>query len=167
MLLEHRLRAEGNVGEIKVIKEYGHLPKVTCYVSQLNQVFMNLLNNAIDALQTQSSPRILTIRTETRHKTPEDLLPQATSCFPKASHLLPDSVVIRITDNGPGMSEAIQKNIFDPFFTTKPVGTGTGLGLSISYQIVVEIHKGQLSCVSVPGQGTELIVEIPVISSLP
>jgi signal transduction histidine kinase len=80
---------------------------------------------------------------------------------------LPDSVIIRIIDNGPGISKAIQKNIFDPFFTTKPVGTGTGLGLSISYQIVVEIHKGQLSCVSVPGQGTELIVEIPVISSLP
>jgi len=167
MLLEHRLRAAGNVSEIKVIKEYGHLPKVTCYVSQLNQVFMNLLNNAIDALQTQSSPRILTIRTEIKHKTPEKLLPQATSCFPTASHLLPDSVIIRIIDNGPGISKAIQKNIFDPFFTTKPVGTGTGLGLSISYQIVVEIHKGQLSCVSVPGQGTELIVEIPVISSLP
>jgi signal transduction histidine kinase len=71
-------------------------------------------------------------------------------------------VVIRIADNGPGMSEDVQKKIFDPFFTTKAVGSGTGLGLSISYQIVVEKHQGQISCISAPGQGTQLIVEIPI-----
>ncbi len=76
---------------------------------------------------------------------------------------MPQFVIIRIADNGPGMSEDVQKQIFDPFFTTKPVGSGTGLGLSISYQIVVEKHQGQLSCISTLGRGTEFIVEIPII----
>ena len=164
LILQHRLRPVGNYPEIEVIKEYGQLPKVTCYASQLNQVFMNLLSNAIDTLETQCSPRLITIRTsvgtgdwrqgelgtgEESSSTPYSLLPTP-------------SIVIQITDNGFGMSEDVQKKIFDPFFTTKPVGSGTGLGLSISYQIVVEKHKGKLRCISAPGQGTEFIVEIPV-----
>jgi two-component system, NtrC family, sensor kinase len=143
---------------IEVIKDYGQLPLVTCYASQLNQVFMHLIDNAIDALETCPPPRLITISTSfvphplTKFKIPHE----------RESTSNPQSVMIRITDNGPGMSEDIKQKIFDPFFTTKPVGTGTGLGLFVSYQIVVEKHGGQLSCVSTPGQGTEFIVEIPV-----
>jgi PAS domain S-box-containing protein len=183
LILQHRLRAEGAIvkgslpfGEaghdsglrpkIEVIKDYGQLPKVTCYASQLNQVFMNLLDNAIDALETQPPPRVITIRTEmgSRDRSEgEEAVGNAEESSPTPYSLLPHpSVVIRIADNGFGMSEEIQKQMFDPFFTTKPVGTGTGLGLAISHQIVVEKHKGQISCVSTPGQGTEVIVEIPV-----
>jgi PAS domain S-box-containing protein len=158
LILQHRLRAEGNRSEIQVIKHYNQLPKVTCYASQLNQVFMNLLSNAIDALENQPAPRVITISTSIGTRNWEDSeLPS-----PQFPILNPQYVVIRIADNGSGMSEDVEKKIFDPFFTTKTVGSGTGLGLSISYQIVVERHKGQISCISIPGQGTELIVEIPV-----
>ncbi len=143
MLWQNRLRAEGNRPEITVIKNYGMLPKVKCYASQLNQVFMSLLDNAIDALSNQTGLRLITINT---------------SIITKESPV----VVIRIADNGVGMSEEVRQKMFDPFFTTKPVGSGTGLGLAISHQIVVEQHFGQISCDSTPRKGTELIVEIPV-----
>ncbi|HBB34653.1 MAG TPA: hybrid sensor histidine kinase/response regulator [Cyanobacteria bacterium UBA9273] len=155
LLLQHRLKADGDRPEIQVIKEYGQLSPVICDGSQLNQVFMNLLSNAIDALESQPAPRIITIRTEIENR--EWGMGNGSELSPALS------LVIRIADNGPGMSEAVQQKIFDPFFTTKPVGSGTGLGLAISYQIVVENHKGQLQCVSALGKGTELIVEIPVI----
>ncbi len=185
LILQHRLRAVGSRPSIEVVKHYGQLPQISCYASQLNQVFMNLLNNAIDALQNQPSPRVITIHTEVRtgelgtekaghgdtgvqgHEDVSTKLP-ASSHLPVLASSFPSPipnpqfVVIRIADNGSGMSEAVRQKIFDPFFTTKPVGSGMGLGLSISYQIVVEKHGGQLSCVSAPGQGTELIVEIPV-----
>jgi PAS domain S-box-containing protein len=151
LILQHRLRAEGNRPEIKVIKDYSQLPLVDCYASQLNQVFMNLLDNAIDALEHQPEPRVITISTSIL--TQESQKPNS------------KFAVIRITDNGIGMSEEVHQQIFDPFFTTKPVGSGTGLGLAISHQIVVEKHKGHISCVSIPGQKTELIVEIPVSCS--
>ena len=163
LILQHRLRVMEPTGEIKVIKDYGQLPKVICYPSQLNQVFMNLLNNAIDALENQPDPRVITISTsvEIRQLETEDSSILHHQSFPS---LPPNSqfVGIRIVDNGPGMPENVQKKIFDPFFTTKPVGSGTGLGLSTSYQIVVEKHQGQIRCISTLGQGTELIVEIPV-----
>ena len=177
-ILQHRLRAVGvrEAGcdrvlrqEIKVIKNYGQLPLVTCYASQLNQVFMNLIDNAIDALDNQPEPRVITISTEMG--TGEWEVGDSSPCPPRNGEesspnpesLLPTpSVVIRIADNGPGMSEEVRQQMFDPFFSTKPVGSGTGLGLAISHQIVVEKHKGQISCVSAPRQGTELIVEIPV-----
>jgi signal transduction histidine kinase len=202
LILQHRLKAVGNAAGIEVIKDYGQLPKVTCYASQLNQVFMNLLSNAIDALETQPAPRVITIRTSVvtgewgvgsgdwrqgrqkggfvqnagkqSHLSPPSPNPQSlrtglrpatlTSRFAntKAPVANPRFVVICIADNGPGMSEAVRQKIFDPFFTTKPVGKGTGLGLSISHQIVVEKHKGKITCVSAPEQGTEFIVEIPV-----
>jgi signal transduction histidine kinase len=154
LILEHRLRAEGNGDEIQVIKNYSQLPKVTCYASQLNQVFMNLLNNAIDALEAQSSPRLITIHTETitKKQQPTSNNQQATADF----------VVIQIADNGCGINKEVLHKIFDPFFTTKPVGSGRGLGLFISHQIVVQQHGGQLNCVSSPGEGTEFIVEIPL-----
>ena len=186
LLLQHRLRAEGNRPEIEVIKNYGQLPKVTCYASQLNQVFMNLVSNAIDALESQPAPRRITICTSLSQKsTPyRDRLsvppsgsvlawPDADSGHQhrevvpipntvKSQKEILQYVVIRIADNASGMSQEVQKQIFDPFFTTKPVGSGTGLGLTISYQIVVEKHHGQISCISAPGQGTEFIVEIPI-----
>ena len=168
LILQHRLRAVGADQEIKVIKDYGQLPRVTCYPSQLNQVFMNLLSNAIDALENQPAPRLITIRTlliQTsklcgRASTFGDLLAKP-DAFKHQNEML-QFVVIRIADNGAGMSEEVQQKIFDPFFTTKDVGSGTGLGLSICYQIVVEKHKGRISCISTLGQGTEVIVEIPV-----
>lgn len=147
-LMNNHLRAEGKRPEIKVIKDYANLPEVTCYASQMNQVFMNLLNNAIDALENQAEPRLITISTS-----------MLTKDSPSTNSQV---VVISIADNGPGISKEVQHKIFDPFFTTKPVGSGTGLGLAMAQQIVVEKHGGQISCISTPGQKTELIVEIPV-----
>ena len=161
LLLQHRRRVEGAPLEIQVIKDYGQLPLVTCYASQLNQVFMNLLNNAIDALENQPLPRVITIRTEMSSRKLGVGNGETSSPTPDSRLPIP-SAVIRIADNGSGMSEEVQQNIFDPFFTTKIVGSGIGLGLFISYQIVVEKHLGKISCISAPGQGTEFIVEIPV-----
>jgi signal transduction histidine kinase len=165
LILQHRLKVEGDRTAIQLIKDYNQLPLITCYASQLNQVFLNLLNNAIDAVETKPDPRLITIHTSLIQNSNETQRP---SCW--ASKMPNDSaqtsnhqsVVILITDNGPGMSKEILHKIFDPFFTTKPVGSGTGLGLSISYHIVVEKHRGQLSCISAPGYGTAFIVDIPV-----
>ncbi|MFB8789949.1 MAG: PAS domain S-box protein [Potamolinea sp.] len=151
LILQHRLRAEGHRPAIELIKNYGQLPLITCYASQLNQVFMNILSNGIDALEKQTSSRVITISTTVGTENKKFNFPY---------------VVIRIADNGLGMSEEVLHQIFDPFFTTKPVGSGTGLGLSISYQIVEEKHKGQISCISDPGERTEFIVEIPVSPSV-
>jgi predicted ATPase/signal transduction histidine kinase len=143
LILQSRLKNSSKNTEISVIKEYSKLPLVNCSPSALNQVFMNILNNAIYALQeldVNYKPTI-TIRTEIQE---------------------PKYVSIRIIDNGMGMSESVRNKIFEPFFTTKPVGSGTGLGLSISYSIVVEQHGGELSCISSPGKGTEFVIEIPV-----
>ena len=143
MILYNRLKGKSDTREIQVIKNYGILPKIECYAGQLNQVFMNIISNAIDALEScpnsEWEPKI----TITTMITPEGI------------------VSISIADNGCGMSEAVQKQIFDPFYTTKPVGKGTGLGLAISHQVIVERHRGQLNCLSTPGEGTEFIIEIP------
>jgi PAS domain S-box-containing protein len=180
LLLQHRLRAKSDTPEIEVIKNYGQIPLITCYASQLNQVFMNLLSNAIDALESQAAPRRITICTEvgdgswengdkqgsyekTKRQGDKEAHKMSTPS-PQIQFPMPNSqsVIIRIADNGAGMSEDVQHQIFDPFFTTKPVGSGTGLGLAISYQIVVEKHQGHINCSSTPGQGAEFIVEIPV-----
>ncbi len=153
LLLQHRLKAKAEQPKIEVIREYGDLPLVECYAGQLNQVFMNILGNAIDALE------------EARNTKQEGA--ETTSCPWSAIRICTElrdgnTAVVRIADNGPGMPPQIQQQIFDPFFTTKPVGKGTGLGLSISYQIIVEKHGGQLKCVSTPESGTEFWIEIPV-----
>jgi len=145
LILQNRLKIQSAKHSILVIKEYGNLPLVECYPGQLNQVFMNLLCNAIDALEEVANPNSqITIRTEVSH---------------------PDTITVRIADNGPGISSEVRARLFDPFFTTKPVGKGTGLGLSISYQIVVDKHGGILKCESVPGQGTEFCIHLPVKQS--
>lgn len=148
MILEHQLRLTMTRSAITVIKNYGELPRVTCYVSALNQVFMNLIKNAIDALEEKvENPEAvdpnLTIRIQTLTTTDA-------------------TVKIIIADNGIGINREIISQIFDPFFTTKVVGKGTGLGLFSSYRIIVEKHKGQLTCNSQLGEGTEFVIEIPV-----
>ena len=153
MILQHRLKPSAKSGGITVEKEYSDLPMVECYAGQLNQVFMNILSNAIDALEEQTAPRIITIRTG-----------MGCPLKPDRCEITPSMrcVLIRIQDNGPGMTEAVRKRLFEPFFTTKPAGKGTGLGLSISYRIVVEKHAGAMQCLSEPGQGSEFWIQIPL-----
>lgn len=141
LILQNRLKDKGGQPKIILRKEYGNLPLVECHASQLNQVFMNILSNAIDAVEQQPSPRKITIKTEQ----------------PCAQ-----TVLISISDNGPGIPEKIQQHLFEPFFTTKPIGKGTGLGLSIAHHIVAEKHKGQLKCISHPGEGTKFLISIPI-----
>jgi signal transduction histidine kinase len=152
LILASRLKAkQPGCPDIKVIKEYGNLPEVQCYPGQLNQVFMNILTNAIEAIddynkersleELKNKPGIIQIRTEVNDA---------------------NQVLIRIIDNGPGMTEEVYHRLFDPFFTTKPVGSGTGLGMSISYKIIVEKHGGQLQCFSAPGQGAEFLIYLPI-----
>lgn len=153
MILHNRLKSKGEQSGIEVMTSFGELPKIECYAGPLNQVFMNLLSNAIDALEEQPEPRQIWITTET------DTVISSTG---DAASETMDVVRIRIRDNGQGIPPEHKDHLFDPFFTTKPVGKGTGLGLSISYQIIVERHSGTLTCVSEPGQGAEFIIEIPI-----
>jgi two-component system, NtrC family, sensor kinase len=158
VILQNRLQEANNIGKIEVIKQYSQLPRINCYASQLNQVFMNLLTNAIDALETQPSPRKITISTSVSSESETALHNQDSKFITQNDQF----VVILIADNGCGMTEEVRHQIFDPFFTTKPIGRGIGLGLAISHDIVVEKHRGQISCISAPGQGTELILQIPI-----
>jgi two-component system NtrC family sensor kinase len=134
-----------------VIKQYGDLPLVECYPGQLNQVIMNILTNAIDALEERDEHR----STEAMKESPSTIKIQT-------QRLEADQITIRISDNGPGIPESAQQRIFDPFFTTKAVGKGTGIGMSISHQIITEKHGGQIQCLSQPGQGAEFIIQIPL-----
>lgn len=147
LILQHRFKERSSRPEIKVIKKYILLPKVNCYAGQINQVFMNILNNAIDALDLAKNER--------------RPLYQPTICI-YTEIANSKTVRVKIIDNGSGMTEPIKQKMFDPFFTTKPVGSGTGLGLSISYQIIVNEHAGNLYCNSILGEGTEFIIEIPI-----
>jgi two-component system, NtrC family, sensor kinase len=149
LILRNRLSLS-NSSEVEIIKNYGDLPVIDCYAGQLNQVFMNLISNAIDALEEYNEKRSYE---EMRHN------PSQITITTEAS--ADGSVLVHIADNGPGIPEAVQTRLFDPFFTTKPVGKGTGLGLSISYQIVVEKHHGNLTCISEVGKGTTFRIEIP------
>jgi two-component system NtrC family sensor kinase len=158
VILQHRLKGANNIGEIEVSKYYSKLPKVTCYASELNQVFMNLLINAIDALESQPYPRKISISTSVS----SDSEPALYNHNSKLATQKSQSVMILIADNGCGICEEVRHRIFDPFFTTKPVGCGTGLGLAISHDIIVEKHGGKISCISAPGGGTEFILQIPI-----
>jgi len=151
LILHSKLRAQSEYPEIRVIKDYGKLPLIECYAGQLNQVFMNLLSNSIDALEDAWKQKkrsgcsdwkpTISVRTEAINE---------------------NSICIRIADNAIGMTEDVRLRLFDPFFTTKPIGKGTGLGLAISYRIVAEKHGGTLICRSVLGEGTEFAIEIPL-----
>ncbi len=152
-MLQHRLKASSEYPEIVIVKEYGNLPKIECYAGKMNQVFMNVVSNAIDALQEaiddgmsfQVQPTIR-IKTEV---------------------IGSDSIEIRISDNGQGIPQQIQHRLFDPFFTTKPAGKGTGLGMSISHQIITEKHGGSLHCISNMGSGAEFVIKIPIQKQTP
>ncbi|MBD1939014.1 response regulator [Microcoleus sp. FACHB-68] len=151
MILQHRLKAQAQHPAIQIIKNYGELPKIECYLGQLNQVFMNILANAIDALEEASrgrsyealktNPNVIAVTTEMKDE---------------------QQIVIRIADNGMGMTEEVKQRIFDPLFTTKPVGKGTGLGLAIVHQIIVQKHGGTIDVNSEQGKGTEFIMKIPI-----
>jgi signal transduction histidine kinase len=146
MILQHRLKANATRAEIIVVRHFGEIPKVECHAGQLNQVFLNILANAIEALEEHGDsdkPNIMITTTS----------------------LSEDWVQVAIADNGRGMSMTVQQQIFNPFYTTKAVGKGTGLGLSISYQIVTETHRGRLECISTVGEGTEFLIQIPVMNS--
>lgn len=163
LLLQHRLEPEDQIPRIEVIKKYGNLPDVTCYASQINQVLMHLLNNAIDALKevgTQWQDTHLPRQTSSEDFA--DLTPPVLKIQITTELTNNQAIAIRIADNGPGIPESLQSQLFDPFFTTKPVGSGTGLGLSISYQVVVNQHQGQLICCSSPEKGAEFVVQIPI-----
>jgi len=151
MILQNRLKSSIDSSTIHVTKDYDTLPAIECYPGQLNQVFMNLLSNAIDALEERNA-----------QATSEALAANPSEIRISTSLIDKDWIAIRIADNGPGMDEKILSRLFDPFFTTKVVGKGTGLGLSISYQIVTEKHKGKIYCQSEPYKGTEFVVELPI-----
>jgi PAS domain S-box-containing protein len=163
LILQNRLKSKKDNWEIVIVKEYGELPSVECYAGLLNQVFMNLLCNAIDALDDW---HLESLNLEGSNQQPET--PYIRICTEVICGNSPDNsgsdlqAVIRIINNGPGMTQEVRSRIFDPFFTTKPLGKGTGLGLSISYQIIVEKHGGQLKCISTPEQGTEFVIKIPI-----
>ena len=144
MILRDRFKFRGELPGISVQKNYGALPLVECYAGQLNQVFMNILSNAIDALEMSVETRLVTPTIQVRTEKTD-------------SH-----VIISIADNANGMPEDVRTRLFDPFFTTKPIGKGTGLGLYISYQIVVDKHGGSLTCQSEPKQGTVFCIQIPI-----
>lgn len=177
VMLEHRLKETAHRPAITVTKEYSNLPLVTCYPGELNQVFMHLLNNAIDALELGNSAWRIGSKIEKQDEDKQvnennSLYKDSTQLATFYSHLVPEiriytlltdtnTVKIAIADNGPGIDESVRSRLFDPFFTTKPVGKGTGLGLSISYQIVQK-HQGNLSSDSLPGQGAFFTIEIPI-----
>jgi signal transduction histidine kinase len=159
VILGHRLKAKFNRPAIQITKEYAALPLVECYAGQMNQVFMNILVNAIDALEETMNQQHWEMQNQ----------PMENSTFVPYIRIHTESIDthairVAIADNGLGMTQDLQQHIFDPFFTTKPVGKGTGMGMSISYQIVVEKHGGKLYCHSTPNQGTEMVIEIPIKS---
>ena len=150
-LLHHRLKVKPDHPEIELIKEYGQLPQVECHAGQLNQVFMNIISNAIDALDESNQQRSFAE------------IQQHPNRIQISTKLIDDNwVAIHISDNGRGVCETVGPKLFDPFFTTKPIGKGTGLGLSISYQIIVEKHGGRLYCQPISGKGIEFVIEIPI-----
>jgi signal transduction histidine kinase len=169
LILQNRTKAHGHFPGVEIVKQYNPLPHVECYAGQLNQVFMNILSNAIDALEEAVGARsqkpawqpTITITTEVL-PSPDPVTLR--SQLPDVNLATP-AIRIRIADNGSGMPPLVRDRLFEPFFTTKPIGKGTGLGLSISYQIVTERHGGTLECISEVGSGTEFWIQIPLQQS--
>jgi len=165
LILQNRLKAQSHRPEIKVVKDYGDLPDIVCNPGQLNQVFMNLIVNAIDALESyvrlkdDPSDKLAQSSHSSNGQMSGDMKP---TLWISTEPVDARQIAIHIADNGPGMDEAVRQRLFDPFFTTKPVGRGTGLGLSISYQIVTEKHQGKIRCDSAPGEGAKFTIEIPM-----
>ena len=153
VILENRLKTASPSLPIQIVKEYGELPTVDCFASEINQVFMNVLSNAIDAIEG-------TAQTNAKQVDQCQRCPQIRI---KTEVDGDRYITLTISDNGPGISEAVRAQLFTPFFTTKAVGRGTGLGLSISYQIVVEKHGGKISCQSAVGKGTQFIIQLPIV----
>ncbi|MEG4504015.1 PAS domain S-box protein [Microcoleus sp. F6_B4] len=150
LILNHRLKGNAEKPPIQIVKQYGNLPPVQCFAGPINQVFMNILSNAIDALDDANSRRNCQEMTDNSS--------QIRIC----TEVVGNFVKIQIADNGPGITEEVKQRIFDAFFTTKPINKGTGMGLSISYQILVERHKGELYCTSELGKGTEFTIKMPI-----
>ncbi|GJD16026.1 Response Regulator Receiver Signal Transduction Histidine Kinase [Rivularia sp. IAM M-261] len=184
VMLEHKFKETAHRPMIAVVKDFAALPNVMCYASELNQVFMHILNNAIDALEMGNGAwrlgtlnrlqedAVVSLSQDNFDTTPilasqqqilnSHGLPQI---LIQTQHTSKNTVKIIIADNGPGIDSSTCSRLFDPFFTTKPVGKGTGLGLSISYQIVVQKHHGNLTCYSLPGEGAKFVIEIPITYS--
>ena len=170
VMLQHRLRANADREQIVAIERYANLPQITCYPSQLNQVFLHVLNNAIDALSEKYGKRgtpqtgdeaVPRYRDNATHRYRErQPSPPTITITTEATSA--NRVKIRIADNGPGIGEEVRRKIFDPFYTTKPIGAGAGLGLSTSYSIVVDKHGGTLNCVCAPEGGAEFVIELPI-----
>ncbi|MFN7714375.1 MAG: PAS domain S-box protein [Pseudanabaenaceae cyanobacterium] len=161
LILQNRLKPYGDYTGIEVKRNYGDLPLVYAYAGQLNQVFMNILSNAVDAIEDQlqhdkNQPNKNSPNSPNGDREPA-IITITTYTYPEQN-----LVLIEIGDNGPGVPSEIHNRLFDPFFTTKPVGRGTGLGLSISYQIIVEKHHGKLECISEHGHGTIFRIELPI-----
>ncbi|BAY26444.1 response regulator receiver signal transduction histidine kinase [Calothrix sp. NIES-2100] len=161
MLLKHRLKGNGvdakrlvdrHRSKIEVVTQYSELPPITCYPGQLNQVFMNIIANAIDAFE----------ECDRKHSAQQVVAQAKTITITTSVDTHKETVTICIQDNGPGMLPEVKARIFEPSFTTKPVGKGTGLGLAISHQIIVNKHNGQINCLSIPGQGTSFIITLPI-----
>ncbi|MEG4497803.1 PAS domain S-box protein [Microcoleus sp. F10-C6] len=150
LILNHRLKGNAEKPPIQIVKQYGNLPHVKCFAGPINQVFMNILSNALDALDDANSRRNCQEMTDNPS--------QIRIC----TEVVGNFVKIQIADNGPGITEEVKQRIFDAFFTTKPINKGTGMGLSISYQIIVERHKGELYCTSELGKGTEFTIRMPI-----
>jgi signal transduction histidine kinase len=155
VILRHRLKIQPNQPGVQIIREYGNLPLIECYAGSLNQVFLNILNNSLDAFEEFN---------ETRSYEEIAAYPNQIKIWTQIKY--GQCIQIHIADNGPGIPEEVRRRMFDPFFTTKTVGKGTGMGLAISYQIVAERHKGNLYCLSTPGHGAEFIIEIPVSQAI-
>ncbi len=153
LLLQHRLKSRPNHPGVQVVREYGELPLVECYPSQLNQVFMNIISNAVDALEERD-----------RNLSYDQI--KANPSVIRVSTTQENGVVkIQVSDNGPGVPSDVLEKLFEPFFTTKPVGKGTGLGLSISHQIITQKHQGKIACSPLPEGGTLFTIEIPIKQS--
>ncbi|MBD2011443.1 PAS domain S-box protein [Microcoleus vaginatus ZQ-A3] len=155
MILQNRLKSHSSHGEILIVKDYQVLPQIECFPGELNQVFMNILINAIDALEERDKQRPI-----------EECDRHPSTIAIRSYQVAAGFVAVSIADNGRGIPESVRSRLFDPFFTTKPVGKGTGLGLSISHSIIVDRHGGRLSCISTPGDGAEFLIEIPVRPNL-